>query len=102
MRDITNIASAKYARRRMADARLDALMASEQMDDPATTLQQQQLTVANIGLTRRIDDVAALQELFLAKADRTESRWWRGWWGGLLAGLALSVVLVGLTAAVLG
>lgn len=72
MADLGYIAGVKRARGRLLAARVDVLMVAERLTDPPHGQDLSDLSVALVLLTRRVDDVAALQELYLDNAERIE------------------------------
>jgi len=91
MRDRSNMEGIGRARRRHLEARVDALMAAD--DLPVEHEAVGSVCRALVALTRRSDDVAALQELFI-EAALAESR--AAWWRGVAAGAVGALACVGL------
>jgi len=90
MRDCTNKGIVR-ARRRHLEARVNALMAAD--DLPIEHEEVGSVCRALVALTRRSDDIAALQELYI-EAALAESR--AAWWRGVAAGVAAAWACVGL------
>ena len=82
-------------RRRLFVARVNALMAAEALSSPPQADELRDYAVAMIALTRKTDDVAAMQELYI---ERATSRLRLKWRLGLVVGAGSVLLVWGLVA----